>query len=359
VIVRASTQRKETDRTMNRTNHKNKAFTLVELLVVMAIIALLLGLLLPALAKARATARQVKDATQIKQAHAGILSAGADNGGTNPLPGTINHLGTIPGRHTGPDAAKLGAGGDERQNNHANLWGALIGRGFVTAQILVSPAEVSGQVTPCTSYNMNRVNPALDCYWDPIDAAAAGSSQVPQPITGFRVALNGGTCNTSYACMPIDPTVRRGREWRNSGNSQYAIMGNRGIRGGQLSPEFYDQATGSITLKIHGGANEWDGNLCFNDNHMNLSRTFYPTELAELENAPQGGGPPNQQGAVNGRFLDNLFKNDAGTSWPQSVRFSDVFLAIQARSTNPSQSFGKVTIQQFDGAEGNDTCVWD
>ena len=49
---------------------KNKTgFTLIELLVVMAIIALLLGLLLPALAKARNTARQVKDATQIKQVH--------------------------------------------------------------------------------------------------------------------------------------------------------------------------------------------------------------------------------------------------------------------------------------------------
>ena len=348
---------------MNRTNHKNKAFTLVELLVVMAIIALLLGLLLPALAKARATARQVKDATQIKQAHAGILSAGADNGGVNPLPGTINHLGTIPGRHTTGDAAKLGPGGDERQNNHANLWGALIGRGFITPQILVSPAEVSGLVTVNTQYNMNRINPSVDCYWDPIDALGAGTGSLQPPITGFRAFLEGSEpgvagCNTSYACMPIDPTIRRGREWRNSGNSQFAIMGNRGIRGGQLSAEFYDPATGSVSLKIHGGANEWDGNLCFNDNHMVLSRTFYPTELAELDNAPQSGGPQNQQSPT-GKFLDNLFKNDAGSSWPQSVRFSDVFLAIQAKSANPSQSFGKVTIQQFDGSEGNFTCVWD
>jgi len=75
---------------------KNKGFTLVELLVVMAIIALLLGLLLPALAKARATARQVKDATQVKQCHSGLLTAAAENGGVLPLPGQINTFG-IPG----------------------------------------------------------------------------------------------------------------------------------------------------------------------------------------------------------------------------------------------------------------------
>jgi len=347
---------------MKRTNNISKAFTLVELLVVMAIIALLLGLLLPALAKARATARQVKDATQIKQCHAGLLAAGADNGGITPLPGTINHVGTVPGRHTGTNAGQIKAGGDERQNNHANLWGAMIGRGFVTAQILVSPAEVSGQVTPCTTYNMLRINPATDCYWDPTDAAGAGTGQVPTPVTGFRTNLApGGFCNTSYACMPIDPTIRRGREWRNSGNSQFAIMANRGVRGGESSDRFFNSTSPEVssTLKIHGGIGEWDGNICFNDNHISLSRTFYPTEFAELEFTPQQGGPTNQPGMATGRFLDNMFKMDAGASVPASVSNSDVFLAIQNRSTNPNNSAGIVKIISFDGDEGNQTCVWD
>ena len=79
---------------------KNKnGFTLIELLVVMAIIALLLGLLLPALTKARNTARQVKDATQIKQIHTGWVTKGSETPrGIFPLPGEINRIGVFPGR---------------------------------------------------------------------------------------------------------------------------------------------------------------------------------------------------------------------------------------------------------------------
>jgi prepilin-type N-terminal cleavage/methylation domain-containing protein len=346
---------------MNKIN-KNKGFTLVELLVVMAIIALLLGLLLPALAKARATARQVKDATQIKQCHAGLLSAGADGGGVNPLPGTINHVGQVPGRHTGPDASRVGAGGDESRNNHANLWGAMIGRGFVNAQILVSPAEVSSQIIACTRYNMNAISPANDKYWD--DTATGFQADLRTPTDGGTT----GTCHTSYAAIPIDPTVRRAREWRNSGNSQFAVLGNRGPRGGSTDAVM----TESKTMFIHGSVKEWDGNLCFNDNHVELSRTFYPTNAAELERQPQSGGPAALPGTQPSRFLDNIFKNDAGESWPLSQRNSDVFLVIQRISPNGS-SFGTTRITQWDGSDtgpanvgtappgnaGGKTCAWD
>jgi prepilin-type N-terminal cleavage/methylation domain-containing protein len=325
-------------------NNKNKGFTLVELLVVMAIIALLLGLLLPALAKARATARQVKDATQIKQTHAGLLAAAADGGGSsNPLPGMINHVGTIPGRHTGPDAARVGSGGDETKNNHANLWGAMIGRGFVNAQILVSPAEVNSQVSANTRFNMNAIQPAQDKYWD--ETATGFQADLRSPTNGDAAT---GVCHTSYATLPLDPTVRRAREWRNSGNSQYAVLGNRGPRGGSMD----DVMTNSKTLFIHGSVKEWDGNLSFNDNHVELFRTFYPTNLSELERAPQSGGPANLPGTQPNKFLDNIFKNDAGGgTWPQSLQFSDVFLTIQRISPNNSP-FGTVKITTWDGRDG-------
>jgi prepilin-type N-terminal cleavage/methylation domain-containing protein len=339
---------------------KNKGFTLVELLVVMAIIALLLGLLLPALAKARATARQVKDATQVKQCHSGLLTAAAENGGVFPLPGQINTFGVIPGRHTGvPAGQNIGPGGDERQNNHANLWGSMIGRGFVNAQILVSPAEVNSAVSPAARYNMNNIRPAQDCYWDPVDAIGAGSTTYPPQggITGFQANLQ-GICNTSYATMPIDPTNRRGREWRNTGNSQFAVMANRGVQGGQVGPDTNGAAVfaASKTLKIHGGVQEWDGNVCFNDNHVELSKTFYPQNVAEIDGPLNSGGGTPPAGTGANKFLDNIFRNDIGTNGPVSRRFSDIFLTIQRTSTNPGASGGTVTMTAFDGG---DFASWD
>lgn len=317
----------------------SKGFTLVELLVVMAIIALLLGLLLPALAKARATARQVKDQTQVKQIHQGWLTASNDSGGVLPLPGEINRAGTVPGR----------GDIDEIQNNHANLHGAMIGRGYVNAQILVSPAEVNSKVVACATYNMNRINPATDCYWDPIDQAGAGSGgTLPNPATGFRADLT-TQCNTSYAVMPLDPAARRRTEWRNTGNSRFAIMGNRGPKAGNPTSADY---TNSKTLLIHGGSKEWDGNIGYNDNHVEYGRTFYPENVKPLNQASCSGGGADL--IVNSLSQDNIFKNDTGCQ-TGARRNVDSVLWIQRRSTNTTAN-GIVTADTFDGG---DFVSWD
>ncbi|GEM_PF-2133206 len=74
---------------------KEKAFTLVELLVVISIIAMLLAVLMPALSKARATARWVVCGSNLKQwgytlqgyatENSGKLMATVDNGGPVPV----------------------------------------------------------------------------------------------------------------------------------------------------------------------------------------------------------------------------------------------------------------------------------
>jgi prepilin-type N-terminal cleavage/methylation domain-containing protein len=323
----------------NAQNHKvSKGFTLVELLVVMAIIALLLGLLLPALAKARATARQVKDQTQVKQIHQGWLTASNDSGGVLPLPGEINRAGTVPGR----------GDIDEIQNDHANLHGAMIGRGYVNAQILVSPAEVNGKVIACATYNMQRINPATDCYWDPVLQPAAGTGTLPNPTTGFRADLN-IQCNTSYAVMPLDPASRRKTEWRNTGNSRFAIIGNRGPKAGNPTSADY---TNSKTLLIHGGSKEWDGNIGYNDNHVEYGRTFYPENVKPLNQASCSGGGADL--IVNSLSQDNIFKNDTGCQ-TNAKKNVDSVLWIQRRSTNTTAN-GIVTADAFDGG---DFASWD
>jgi prepilin-type N-terminal cleavage/methylation domain-containing protein len=262
----------------NRTReHASRGFTLVELLVVMAIIALLLGLLLPALARARASARQVKDSTQVKQTHAGLVTASNDSQGVLPLPGEINRVGTIAGR----------GDIDERRNQHGNLWAAMIGRGYVNAQILVSPAEVNSRVIPCARYNMNRINPAQDVYWD--SGYDPGSPAGNSP-TGFLADLTTQS-NTSYGTMPLDPALRRKVEWRNSGNARFAILGNRGPKGGAGTGNDFTQ---SKTLLIHGSTKEWDGNTCYNDNHVDFGRTFYPESVTKLAQDACAGGTVRQ-----------------------------------------------------------------
>ena len=301
----------------------NRAFTLIELLVVMAIIALLLAILLPALAKARATARQVKCGTQVAQIHKALLTKAVDDTRGDFLrPGAVNRLAfngqQVQGR--GPE--------DESKNTHPNLWAACIAINLFTPQVLLSPSELSGNCAVATNYNYNNVQPSQDRYWD--------GDGVPGPID----CNLWGKCSTSYACMPIwqAPAAtppqpineRRRQEWKNSGNSRFAVLGNRGTVSGNLTSTIPAQAgmptnstvtnANSKTLEIHGGAKTWEGNIGYNDNHITFEQTFIPEGLpltSALPGQPLDTTP------------DNLFvENTAPGSSGSNGRKPDSFLAI-------------------------------
>jgi len=153
--------------------------------------------------------------------------------------------------------------------------------------------------------------------------------------------------------MPLDPTIRRATEWRNTGNSRFAVIGNRGPRGGILTGNDF---INSKTLLVHGSQKEWDGNIGYNDNHVDYGRTFYPENARPLQQASCSGGAPDL--VVNNQSQDNIFKNDSGCA-PGGRRNSDAVLVIQRRSTNlnnPAPGTQPITNNTWDFA---DQATWD
>jgi prepilin-type N-terminal cleavage/methylation domain-containing protein len=271
-----------------------RAFTLIELLTVMAIIALLVGLLLPALAQARAKAQMTKDQTQMKQIHAAWTTFSRDYNGIFPTPGIINRL---PDPIIGADSPGRGPE-DPRANTSNAMYSACIMQNYFTPQILVAPTEPSGFVAVKDDFDWSLYDPLADVYWD-ADEDGNNVSDNPSYIP-FKVDLdieNHGSsriCNVSYAHTPICGE-RKVQEWKDSLNSKWAIVGNRGVRcGSEQETDYY----ASVTLEFHGGRKQWVGNIGYNDNHVELHDTFYPDGMNYLDEN-------------NETTADNLFRNDS------------------------------------------------
>jgi len=254
-----------------------KGFTLIELLVVIAIIALLIGILLPALGKARASARQIKDSTQIRGIHQGMVLFAQNNGEVYPIPSQMDKGNVM-----------IAAGGKKDLPRH--FVSALIFNGFFSPELAVSPAEANGSIKAYDKYKYSEPDGMVGtdkklAMWDPAFKATSKDTNI-----GTNTDAIGGC---SYAFMPFFGNRRV--KWSNTFQSTEAIMGNRGPAydlGTAGTPPAWSLATttpnadysarcgvGSNTLLIHGGRTTWEGNVAYNDNHVNFETRPDPETL--------------------------------------------------------------------------------
>jgi prepilin-type N-terminal cleavage/methylation domain-containing protein len=282
---------------MKLMKYNARGFTLIELLVVMSIIALLLSILMPALGRARQVAMLQKDATRIKSIHSGWITWATSHNERFPTPGLVNRLAfngqEIRGR--GPE--------DKLANTTDNVHALAVMENLYSTDMLVSDNEPNHNVFAYDDYDFDAHSVEDDIYWDDMLNVDLGDS--------------GNGCNVSYASIPLIGT-RKNSQWKSSGSSDYPIMSNRGPAFGDTSLRH------STTYEIHGGGRSWEGNVCWQDNHISYEESFYPASSIYRTSE--------------GHTMDSLFNIDCVTGFC-TMWGGDTFLVLVSELSEVGDMF--------------------
>lgn len=297
----------------NRANRSGRrsAFTLIELLVVIAIISLLISILLPSLGKAREAAREIKDASNIRSMLQGMVIWAGTHDDDYPLPSRIDRgSATIAIPPSTPTLVK---------DNTGNIFSLMIYNGYFPPDLCVCPAEVNARIVKDRAYEYSFPSAAANpqaALWDPGFCGYPGELPGSSGVGNGR--RNGGAeGNVSYAHTP--PFGDRSWAWKSTLDSKTAVLCNRGPSydgspgAWSLRPGIY--GVDSNRLRIFGGPRTWEGNVAYNDTHVQFTGQPDPDGL-----------PITYMTAINGHRTqnDNLFVNeDRFTGVPLGDQFVD------------------------------------
>jgi prepilin-type processing-associated H-X9-DG protein len=235
-----------------RVRAKRSGFTIVEAIVLVLVLVLIVALLVLILLPARSSHhhrgyRQLKDSTQVRGLIQAMATWAQNNGDQFPLPSVIDQK-----------DATVGGPADSKDTT-ANILSLLVYNGYVPVEMLLSSAEANPRIQVIEGYQFENPGGAADpagALWDPALSA------------DFTTERGG---HISYAHMI--PRGTRMAQWANfTGVS--AVLGNRGPEiasvskqaGGTVTPMFANPA--SLTLLIHGSRSKWEGNIGYNDGHV-------------------------------------------------------------------------------------------
>jgi len=284
-----------------------RAFTVVELIAVIIstviLAVVIVGVLMPALSGPR-FAPQLKDSTQLRGISQSMVVWANNNNGEYPLPSIL-------------DQSDLTVADKGRaKDTTANIFSILSYNGFISPEICVSPSESNRAISADDDYAYNSpvtaVSPA-DALWDPAFAAdftAGGRGGGNFSYGHLQPSGTRGTpAGTNTAA--IEPTGRL-QAWRDTFSTTEAIIGNRGPEIASVASDYTPtlKNKSSNTFRIHGGRSTWEGNIGYNDGHVQFETSLKPTGAMRYT-------------STSGERWDSLFFDE-----PDDTNQSNIFLGI-------------------------------
>ncbi len=236
----------------------------------------------------------MKDSTQVRGTVQALIVWASNNREQYPLPSQLDALNKT--------VSEEGAAKDTT----ANILSVLIQNGNISPEICISPAEANTtQIQRKDDYEYSTPSASVvpaDALWDP---SFRGTPDDPmRAVPGKPAALALG--HQSYA--HLIPTGDRLELWKDTYGESEAVFGNRGPTyaandvaiapaGGRWKLLDGPLGTTSNTLLIHGGRSTWEGNIGYNDNHVNFETSPTPTgvvyERTEAEKKSKHGAADN------------------------------------------------------------------